>query len=159
MNTVHHVNSLVVPLPTRRATTRLAARVAAAARPGDLVLLSGPLGAGKTFFARAVCRALGVPHAEPVQSPTFGLVHEHAARLPILHVDLYRVGGAGEVADLGLYERRDEALMLVEWGEPYAAVLGGAALHLELTLAPRTAYLWADADAAADLAALARSAS
>ncbi len=159
MNTVHPANSLVIALPTRRATIRLARAVAAVLAPGDLVLLSGPLGAGKTFFARAVCRALGVPHAEPVQSPSFALVHEHRARVPILHVDLYRLGGPGEVADLGLDERRDDAVLLVEWGEPYAGLLGGAALHLDIAVSPdRRARLWADPAAGAKLAALTRAA-
>lgn len=121
----------IVPLPTRRATIRLARAVAAALLPGDLVILAGDLGAGKTFFTRALCRALGVPSEEPITSPTFTLVHEHEGTLPIAHADLYRIGDEDELAQLGLRERRGEgAVVVVEWGAPYAAALGGDALSV-----------------------------
>jgi tRNA threonylcarbamoyladenosine biosynthesis protein TsaE len=123
-------------LPTRRATIRLARRLGAHLRPGDLLLLAGELGAGKTFFVRAMARSLGVPHGVRVTSPSFALVHEYQARIPLVHADLYRLGSSEEVRGLGLRELRDRALVVVEWGEPYAAELGGAALHLELRLAP-----------------------
>lgn len=126
---------LRVPLPSRRATTRLARAVARVVRPGDLVVLSGDLGAGKTFFTRALARALGVPHEERVTSPTFALVHEYEARLTIAHADLYRLADASELAPLGLRDRRGEgALLVVEWGVPYAAELGGDALAIRFVL-------------------------
>jgi tRNA threonylcarbamoyladenosine biosynthesis protein TsaE len=125
----------IVPLPTRRATVRLARAVASALGPGDLVILSGDLGAGKTFFTRALCRALGVPREEPITSPTFTLVHEHAGRIPIAHADLYRLGDEEELAQLGLRDRRGEgALLVVEWGAPFEAVLGGDALRITIEL-------------------------
>jgi tRNA threonylcarbamoyladenosine biosynthesis protein TsaE len=126
----------IAPLPTRRATIRLAKLVASALIPGDLVILSGDLGAGKTFFTRALCRALGVPFEEPITSPTFTLIHEHEGRLPIAHADLYRVGDEEELGRLGLRERRGEgAIVVVEWGAPYAAALGGDALSLVFEVA------------------------
>ena len=126
----------IVPLPTRRATIRLARLVAAALVPGDLVILSGDLGAGKTFFTRALCRALGVATEEPITSPTFTLIHEHAGRLPIAHADLYRIGDEDELAHLGLRERRGEgAVVVVEWGAPYAAALGGDAFSVTFEVA------------------------
>ncbi len=134
-----------VPLPTRRATVRLARKIAPSLVAGDLLLLKGDLGAGKTFFARALCRALGVPSRQAVTSPTFTLVHEYSARLPILHVDAYRLASESELAFLGLREARaGGALLLVEWGEPYLAALGGDAVILDIAPPPdRTATLTA----------------
>jgi tRNA threonylcarbamoyladenosine biosynthesis protein TsaE len=120
-------------LPTRRATIALARRLAPALGPSDLVILSGDLGAGKTFFVRALCRALGVPSAVEVTSPTFTLVHELKGAVPILHADAYRLRDAADLASLGLREARSEgSLLLVEWGEPYADALGGDALVVGL---------------------------
>jgi len=112
-------------------------------QPGDLVLLGGDLGAGKTFLAGAILHALGVDAGEAVTSPTFSLVHEYATpRGLVLHADLYRLrdGGvplAAEVARLGLRERRAEgAILLVEWGTDAEGALGGnAALVVALTVA------------------------
>ena len=89
----------------------------AAARAPLVVTLSGDLGAGKTTLAQAICRGYGV--AEPVTSPTFALVHEYAApRSPVLHVDLYRLKGPGDLAELGWHELVGaNALVLVEWPE------------------------------------------
>jgi tRNA threonylcarbamoyladenosine biosynthesis protein TsaE len=124
-------------LGTRRATIRLARRVAAALLAGDLLILKGDLGAGKTFFTRALCRALGVPSNTRVTSPTFTLVHEHEARLRVLHADAYRLASAPELAELGLREARAEgAVVIVEWGEPYVAALGGDALIIALSAPP-----------------------
>ncbi|MDB4935167.1 MAG: hypothetical protein JWP87_2139 [Labilithrix sp.] len=121
-------------LASRRDTTRLGVRIAAAVAPGDLVLLAGDLGAGKTFLARAVARALGVPTEIAIASPTFTLVQEYATpRGVLLHADLYRLRESDddaktstEIRRLGLAERRAEgAIVLVEWGEGFARDLGG----------------------------------
>jgi tRNA threonylcarbamoyladenosine biosynthesis protein TsaE len=130
---------VVRALGTRRDTLRLGGAIARALEGGDLVVLSGDLGAGKTFLVRAVARALGVEGSVP--SPTFALVHEYAtSRAPLLHADLYRLRGAALVAEvvrLGLRERRGEgAILLVEWGEDAAEALGGsAALVISLAIA------------------------
>ena len=126
---------LVIPLPTRRATIRLAQALAPALRGGDLVLLEGDLGAGKTFFTRALCRALGVPRDVRVTSPTFALIQELEGRLRIAHADLYRLGDADELGPLGLRDARGEgALLVVEWGGPHARELGGDAVTIQLGL-------------------------
>lgn len=128
-----------IDLPTRRSTIRLARALAPRIEAGDLVVLAGDLGAGKTFFARALCRALGVPAEVPVTSPTFTLVHELRGRLPIAHADLYRLGSGGpegELGQLGLRDRRAEgAVLLAEWGEPFVEALGGDALVIRLRAA------------------------
>jgi tRNA threonylcarbamoyladenosine biosynthesis protein TsaE len=99
------------------------------------VVLSGGLGAGKTFFARALCRALGVPAEIPITSPTFTLVHEYDGRVPLRHADVYRLQDAGELAELGLREQRAEgAVLIVEWGTPYLDALGGDGLLLEIAV-------------------------
>jgi tRNA threonylcarbamoyladenosine biosynthesis protein TsaE len=124
-------------LPTRRATIHLARALAPLLEPGDLVVLGGGLGAGKTFFTRALARALGVPRGVSVASPTFALVHEIDARLALVHVDAYRLGGAPELHDLGLGERRSQgAVLVVEWGLPYVGALGGDALCLSISTDP-----------------------
>lgn len=121
-------------LPTRRATRRLAAALAALLEPGDLVWLEGELGAGKTFFARGLLRELGVPPAVPVTSPTFALVHEHEGRAPIRHLDLYRLGDPDELIELGVDEALESAIVVIEWGRRF----GGAVAErgVEIRLAP-----------------------
>jgi len=129
-------------LPTRRATQKLAQLVAPRLKPSDLLILSGPLGSGKTFFARALCRALGLPASQRVPSPTFTLVHEHETTPALSHADLYRLQGPEQVRQLGLDAQRDDGrILLVEWGEPYVELLGGDALVLSLSLDPRRAAL------------------
>ncbi len=130
----------LVELPTRRATIRLGRALAANVRPGDLVVLDGGLGAGKTFLVRAMLRALGVGEAVPVPSPTFTLMNEYGpdvgARVPVVHADLYRLLGPSAddaIADLGLRERRGEGwAVVVEWGGEHVAALGGDAARIEL---------------------------
>ncbi len=120
-------------LTCRRDTKRLARRLASALEPSDLVLLDGPLGAGKTFFVRALLRALGVPQGERVTSPTFTLVHPYDARLRVLHADLYRIRAESELDALDLAEERHAgAVLVVEWGVPYERALGGDALICKL---------------------------
>lgn len=84
-------------------------------RPGDLVLLKGELGAGKTTFVRGMAR--GVESAAPVASPTFQLVRIYPGRIQLAHVDLYRLEKEDEVRDVGLDELLDAGAVVVEWGE------------------------------------------
>lgn len=141
---------LVWVLESRRATIRLARRIASVLTVGDALVLSGELGSGKTFFTRALCRSLGVPPDLPITSPSFSLVNELEGRVPILHADLYRLSTRDEVVQLGLRERRADHLLIVEWGASFLSELGGDALELELALEGdhRTATLRCPTDSA-----------
>jgi tRNA threonylcarbamoyladenosine biosynthesis protein TsaE len=98
------------------ATRELGCRLGALLEPGDIVVLSGPLGAGKTTFAQGVAAGLGVPGV--VRSPTYTLLDVHeGGRLPLLHADAWRLGGAAELDGLGLDVAPPGAVLLVEWGE------------------------------------------
>jgi tRNA threonylcarbamoyladenosine biosynthesis protein TsaE len=131
-----------LPLSTRRASKLLARAIQRGLAPGDLVVFSGPLGAGKTFIVRAICRELGLDPKVRVTSPTFTLVHEYATTPPIVHADLYRLKLQEEVDSLGLLEQRDDGkILLVEWGEAFIDQLGGDALVVELDVSPRSAHL------------------
>ena len=128
-------------LRSRRDSVRLGHSIARCLKPCDLVLLSGDLGAGKTFLARSIVRGRGVRGGR-IGSPTFSLVHEYAADdLLLLHVDLYRLRDSKlpldvEVGRLGLREQRgDGAILVVEWGDSAVDALGGD-VALSVHLAP-----------------------
>ena len=108
----------MIRLADPAASHALGRRLAAMVRPGDAITLSGPLGAGKTSIARGLLEALGLEGEAP--SPSFAIVQPYdppEVRLPVLHVDLYRIEAPGEIVELGLDEARAESLLLVEWPE------------------------------------------
>jgi tRNA threonylcarbamoyladenosine biosynthesis protein TsaE len=122
----------VVELPDLRATARLAAAVAELARPADAILLEGPLGAGKTEFARAFLRAASGEPALEVPSPTFTLVQSYATRLgTVHHFDLWRLDGPAALAELGWDDARDD-IVLVEWPDRLGALRPSDALTIAL---------------------------
>ncbi len=127
-------------LPTRKATKHLARSLARAVLPGDALILTGGLGAGKTFLVRALCRALGLSEQVRVVSPTFTLVRELDTRPPIAHADLYRLATPEEAFQLGLLELRERGyVLLVEWGERCPEALGADRLVVTLETGPRRA--------------------
>jgi tRNA threonylcarbamoyladenosine biosynthesis protein TsaE len=119
-------------------TEQAASRLARSLRRGDLLLLVGELGAGKTTFVRGLARGMGLP--AHVMSPTFQLVRLYPGPVPLAHVDLYRLEGEGELDDLGLEELLDEGVVVVEWGDRLRG-LEGVLLSLETLDADRRRLL------------------
>ena len=117
-------------------TAALARALGSRLRPGDTILLSGPLGAGKTHFARALVQSL-LDQPEDVPSPTFTLVQTYeTARGDIWHADLYRLSDLSEVEELGLAQAFDDAICLVEWPDRLGPDSPASALSLDLAYAP-----------------------
>ena len=113
-------------------TKALAAALAELARPGDLLLLAGDLGAGKTAFTQGYGAALGID--DLITSPTFTLVNSYEGRLELNHLDVYRLEALAEVADLGVPEMLDEGgVTVVEWGDVVAPALPADYLEIRFT--------------------------
>lgn len=129
--------------PSPAATRALGARLGAAAEPGDVIALVGPLGAGKTELARGIARGLDV--AEPIASPTFILIAEHAGRVPLFHVDCYRLDGAEDALAAGILDDRSaEGVTVIEWAERLGVALPAGRLDVAIDGAgdaPRTLVL------------------
>lgn len=125
-----------VELTTPGATRALGRRIASVLRAGDLVIVDGPLGAGKTVLAQGVGAGLGV--AGPITSPTFVIARVHrpdpgrGGVLPLVHADAYRLRGPAEVDDLDLDTSVDESVTLVEWGGGAVEQLADAHLHIRI---------------------------
>jgi N-acetylmuramate 1-kinase len=129
--------SFFVNLPNEQATARFAADVACALEPGDLVTLSGDLGAGKTAFARALIRFLAGDDTIEVPSPSFTLLQTYELpRFTIVHADLYRLSSAGELSEIGFDDLTDDTVVLMEWPDRAAGLLPSDRLDISLTLAP-----------------------
>lgn len=129
--------SFTVALEDEQATGRLMADIAGAIEPGDLITLSGDLGAGKTTFARALIRHLADDEAIEVPSPTFTLMQAYELpRFTLVHADLYRLSGPGELAELGFEDLPETAVTLLEWPDRAGGFLPPNRLDVALTLQP-----------------------
>src|SRR5438477_4958496 len=116
MLAVSPASSFPIVLANEQATRRLAADVASVLKPGDLITLSGDLGAGKTTFARALIRHLAGDETIEVPSPTFTLMQTYELpAFPLVHADLYRLSGAAELSELGLDDLPEGTVIVVEW--------------------------------------------
>ncbi|MCF7815209.1 MAG: tRNA (adenosine(37)-N6)-threonylcarbamoyltransferase complex ATPase subunit type 1 TsaE [Candidatus Cloacimonetes bacterium] len=104
-----------VILKSEKDTENLTKEIAEKLQLGEVIALYGPLGAGKTFFTKKLCYHLGVK--ENVSSPSYVLMNEYRGKFPICHLDLYRLGTAEELLELGLFDLFDECITIIEWAE------------------------------------------
>lgn len=139
-----------ISLPDEAASDALGARIAAALRPGDVVALSGGLGAGKTTLARSIIAGLG--HHGEVPSPSFAIIELYdppSVRLPLVHADFYRLNDPAEVEELGLDDYRQGAAMIAEWPDHaggFAHEAGCLSIRLEVADSGRVAIVEPGAD-------------
>ncbi|MGF9695072.1 tRNA (adenosine(37)-N6)-threonylcarbamoyltransferase complex ATPase subunit type 1 TsaE [Rhizobium sp. 0TCS1.26] len=126
------IDSIVLTLADEAATIQLGEDLALALKPGDCLALSGDLGAGKSTLARAFLRAMADDPDLEVPSPTFTLVQSYELRIPVAHFDLYRLGDASELEELGFDEALADGICLVEWPELADAALPGNRIRLQL---------------------------
>lgn len=147
--------AIEIVLADEGATAALAATVAPLLRPGDVVALSGEIGAGKTTFARALIRTLAGNAALEVPSPTFTLVQPYSeTRIPVAHFDLYRLAAGAELDELGFDDAESAGIALVEWPERAPGRFGGAlSVRLAAAGAGRLAVLSGEGDWPARLTA------
>jgi len=121
-----------VTCPTAADTRSVGRRLASLLRAGDIVLLAGDLGAGKTVFASGIAEGLGVE--DPVVSPSFVLVRRYTGLMSMIHADLYRLGSSGELEDLDLASDAAEGVLVVEWGDVSEQSFGDDLLMVRITL-------------------------
>lgn len=115
-------------------TADLGANLAALLRPGDVIVLSGPLGAGKTLFTSGIAAGLGVE--EPVTSPTFILSREYLSGfLPLVHADIYRLSTRNEFDDLDLLTQASQGVLVIEWGDLVEPILPPDHLRVDFEVA------------------------
>lgn len=115
---------------TPQDTETLGGRVASSLRPGDIVVLAGGLGAGKTLFTRGIATGLGVD--EPVVSPSFVLVREYRSGfMPVVHADVYRLDSINEFDDLDVLEMSKDGVLVIEWGAAVESALPRDHLRIE----------------------------
>ena len=118
---------------TEADTEAFAGRLAAELRPGDVVVLAGGLGAGKTLFTGGLASGLGVE--EQVVSPSFVLVRQYdSGFMPVIHVDVYRLGSLNEFDDLDVFELASEGVLVIEWGDAVESALPTDHLRVEFTV-------------------------
>jgi|WetSurMetagenome_2_1015567.scaffolds.fasta_scaffold623300_2 tRNA threonylcarbamoyladenosine biosynthesis protein TsaE len=119
-------------------TLAMAKRLASSFNPGDVIVLTGPLGAGKTVFVRGLAQGYGIDD-QLVTSPSFGFVNEYPGRIPLYHFDLYRLIDIVELYEIGWdeYLGRD-GVTVIEWGEKAAPLLPSRYYHLEFSLVDET---------------------
>ena len=129
------MNLIAIDVRSVAETEALGRRLGALLFPGAVVALIGPLGAGKTQLARAIAVGLDIPNPAVVNSPTFVLIQEYAARLPIYHFDAYRLSSEADFADLGVHEYfQGNGVCLIEWADKVSATLPRERLEVRIAI-------------------------
>ncbi|MBN2801771.1 MAG: tRNA (adenosine(37)-N6)-threonylcarbamoyltransferase complex ATPase subunit type 1 TsaE [Deltaproteobacteria bacterium] len=130
------MKSLKIEINDENESIEFAKKVGALLSPGDVVGLKGDLGAGKTFICREISKALGVPDSQQVHSPTFNIINEYAGgRLPVYHMDFYRLGDVDELYELGIWEYYEgSGVTLVEWFDKFDDLWPEEALIISIEL-------------------------
>ena len=129
------MNVVVIDVQNRAETEAFGRRLAQHLFAGAVVALIGPLGAGKTHLVRAIAEGLGIANSNVVNSPTFVLIQEYDARLPIYHFDAYRLAHEREFADLGVHEYfQGDGVCLVEWADKVPTCLPSDRLEIRITI-------------------------
>src|SRR5580658_2963642 len=127
--------SQTLEIPDLAATEAFGRRLGALLFPSAVIALIGQLGAGKTHLTRAIAEGLGVKNSALVNSPTFVLIQEYPARLPIYHFDAYRLSGPREFAELGVEEYfRGDGVSIVEWADKVEVTLPNEHLRIEIEI-------------------------
>jgi tRNA threonylcarbamoyladenosine biosynthesis protein TsaE len=127
-------------LPSLEETCAFGMAIGALAAPGDIITLTGSLGAGKTTLTQAIGRGLAVPDSFYITSPTFSLLHEYPGRIPLYHMDLYRLTSEEEIEELGFEEYLyGPGLTVIEWPERLGSLMPEERLDIELRFAGETA--------------------
>ena len=134
-----------IELSTLQRTESLGTVLGKIAEPGDIITLAGTLGAGKTALTQFIGRGLGIDPRIYITSPTFSLLHEYQGRIPLYHMDLYRLGSEEEIESLGFPEYfYGHGLTVIEWPERLGSLMPAERLHIELVISgenSRTAHL------------------
>ena len=147
MSLKNQISMHTIDLSTLERTKILGTVLGKIAEPGDIITLAGILGAGKTALTQAIGRGLGVDSRIYITSPTFSLLHEYQARIPLYHMDLYRLGSEEEIESLGFPEYfYGQGLTVIEWPERLGSLMPEERLHIELIISgeiSRTAHLYA----------------
>ncbi len=129
------MDTMQIQINTIGDTEKLGRLLGSLAQPGDVICLDGDLGAGKTALSQAIARGLEVPDNCYVTSPSFAILHEYGGRIPMYHMDFFRLQDAGEVADLGFEEYFYlEGLTVIEWSNRATEILPDERLIMEIVL-------------------------
>ncbi|HIJ79714.1 MAG: tRNA (adenosine(37)-N6)-threonylcarbamoyltransferase complex ATPase subunit type 1 TsaE [Desulfobulbaceae bacterium] len=134
------MTSILLLLKDLEASTAFGLHLGKVAGPGDVITLDGSLGAGKTTITQAIGQGLAVPPDQYITSPTYSLLHEYLGRLPLYHMDLYRLAGEEEIEELGFEDYiYGNGLTVIEWPDRLGSLMPADRLHIELTSTSETA--------------------